>query len=101
MDCDGTIKLRRVKKKIRAGKKNSNLKKKRGDRKKGLVLHGGLTFHIVKPALILRKQIGTYAETTMLKSFVDLLKAGVHPFKKKKSPLSFLLVRSRGIGYLY
>ena len=74
MDCDGTIKLRRVKKKLCAGKKNSNLKKNRGDRKKGLVLHGVLTLHIVKPALILRVQIVTYAENTKLKSFVDLLK---------------------------
>ena len=62
VDCDGTIKLRREKKKIRREKKNSNSKKKRVARQKGLLLHGVLTLHHVKAALILRMQLNTYGE---------------------------------------
>ena len=43
VDRDGTIKLRRVKKKDTAPKKNLKLKKKRGDRKKnGVTLTGNV-----------------------------------------------------------
>ena len=42
--------------------------------KKGLLLHGVLSLHFVKAALILRRQTNTYGEITKGKSFVDLRK---------------------------
>ena len=65
--------LRREKKKMRREKKFE----KKFDSvagKKGLLLHGVLTLHFVKAALILRRQTNTYGEKTKSKSFVDLRK---------------------------